>query len=106
MQKVDSLEKTHMLGKIEGRRRQGQQRTRWLSGIIDSIDTSLSKLQEMVKYKEAWSAVAHEVAESDTTWQLSNNNKSSSGDHPRPDESSAGPAHTLILSNSALAPLL
>ena len=64
--RADSLEKTLMLGKIEGRRRRGRQRARWLHGITDSMDMSFSKLQEMVKDREAWSATVHEVTKNQT----------------------------------------
>ena len=66
MQRVDSLEKTLMLGKMEGRRRRGQQRMRWLEGITDSMDMNLNKLQEIVEGRGAWRDADHKVAKSRT----------------------------------------
>ena len=70
MRRTDSMEKSLMLGKIEGRRRKGLQRMRWLDGIIDSMDMSLSKLQEMVKGREGWHASVHRVTKSWTGLKL------------------------------------
>ena len=70
IRRADSLKKTLRLGNIKGRRRRGQQRIRWLDGITDLMDMSLNKFQELVMYREAWHAAAHEVTKSNTTEEL------------------------------------
>ena len=93
MRRADSLEKPPMLGKIEGRRRRGRQRTRWLDDITDSMDMSLSKLQDLVKHREAWHSTVHVVAKSQTQlsgWTITKYMGSSGGSDSKESACNAG----------------
>ena len=93
MRRADSLEKPPMLGKIEGGRRRGRQRTRWLDGITESMDMSLSKLQDLVKHREAWHSTVHVVAKSQTQlsgWTITKYMGSSGGSDSKESACNAG----------------